>query len=226
MGTSAGTMAIVGAGPGLGAATARRFAAEGYRIALLARSRDKLDSLVESLASHGVTARGFPADVRDTASLTSALEAAATESGAIEVLQYSPIPQQEFLRPVLDTSIADLAAAVEFSIYGPVAAVQQVLPGMRAAGRGSILFVNGGSAARPNAAVAGTSVAFAGESAFARILHDSVAPEGIFVGQLIVPGRIEPGHPTHDPAVLADKLFEMHSRADVFRDFADDMPDH
>lgn len=71
----------------------------------------------------------------------------------------------------------DLAGAVAFSIHGPVTAVHRVLPGMRALGRGSILFVNGGSGARPNPKVAGTSIAFAGEAAYARMLHDTLAPE-------------------------------------------------
>jgi NADP-dependent 3-hydroxy acid dehydrogenase YdfG len=220
------TVAIVGAGPGLGAATARRFAAEGFDVALLARDTERLDRLAADLRSGGVEARAFRADVRDPQLLTAALDAAASTLGPVEVLQYSPIPQKEFLRPVLETTVAELAAAVKFSIYGPVTAVHQVLPGMRALGRGSILFVNGGSAARPNGAVAGTSVAFAGESAFARMLHDALAEDGIHVGQLIIPGAIEPGHPTHDPDVLADKLWQLHARADVFRDFADDMPDH
>jgi NADP-dependent 3-hydroxy acid dehydrogenase YdfG len=76
------------------------------------------------------------------------------------VLEYSPLPRKEFLRPVLETTVDDLVAAIEFSVLGPVAAVHQVLPGMRSLGRGSILFVNGGSGARPNPNDAGTSIAF------------------------------------------------------------------
>ena len=83
-------------------------------------------------------------------------------------------------------------------------AVNQVLPGMRTLGRGTVLFVNGGSGARPNAQVAGTSIAFAGEGAYAIMLHDVLASENVHVGQLIIPGAITPGHPTNDPAVLAD----------------------
>ena len=104
-----------------------------------------------------MTARGYAARVREPEALTGALDQAADDLGPIEVLQYSPIPQAEFLRPVLDTTVADLTGAVEFSLYGPLTAVQQVLPGMRAVGRGTVLFVNGGSGARPNPKVAGTS---------------------------------------------------------------------
>jgi NADP-dependent 3-hydroxy acid dehydrogenase YdfG len=217
------TIAIVGAGPGLGAAVARRFGAEGFAVALVSRNQERLDQLAADLQADGVTARGYAADVRDKESLVVALGRASEELGTIEVLEYSPIPQREFLRPVLETTVDDLTAAVEFSVLGPVTAVQQVLPGMRSLGRGTVLFVNGGSGARPNPAVAGTSVAFAGESAYAGMLHDVLAPENVHVGQLIIPGAIQPGHPTHDPGVLAGALWTIHTDRGEFRTFADQL---
>ena len=113
----------------------------------------------------GVDARGFVADVRDTGALGAALDRAADELGPVEVLQYSPLPQKEFLRPVLETTVDDLKAAVEFSILGPVTAVQRV-----------------------------------------------------------VPGAITPGHPTHDPDVLAERLWQMHTSRGEFRVFAEPLP--
>lgn len=218
------TIAIIGAGTGLGAAVARRFGAEGFHVALISRDQTKLDKLAADLIADGLTARGYAANVRDPQALTVALAQAAEELGPIEVLEYSPIPQKEFLRPVLDTTVDDLAAAMEFSVYGPVTAVEQVLDGMRILGRGSILFVNGGSGARPNASVAGTSIAFAGESAFAQMLHTTLVEENIHVGQLIIPGAIEPGHPANDPAVLAGLLWDQHVARGTFRVFAEEFP--
>ncbi|MDT5033069.1 MAG: hypothetical protein QOC94_3240 [Actinoplanes sp.] len=58
-------IAIIGAGPCLGAAVARRFGAEGFGIALVSRSQDKLDRLAAGLRAEGYTARGYAADVRD-----------------------------------------------------------------------------------------------------------------------------------------------------------------
>jgi short-subunit dehydrogenase len=212
---------IVGAGPGLGAAIARRFGSEGFDLALISRNQDHVDQLAADLRAEGLTARGYAASVRDQESLIVALDRVIHELGPLEVLEYSPLPQKEFLRPVLETTLDDLIGAVEFSIYGPLAAVHQVLPSMRSLGRGSILFANGGSAARPNPRVAATSIAFAGESAYAEMLHDTLRPENIQVGQLIIPGAIEPGHPNKDPAVLADKLWHLHTHPDEFRVFAE-----
>lgn len=217
------TMAIVGAGSGLGAAVARRFGSEGFGVALIARSQERVDALAADLAEDGITARGFSADVRDLPALTAALESAAATLGPIEVLQYSPIPQKESMLPLLETSPADLVGPVEFSIYGPVAAVQHILPGMRSLGHGTILFVNGGSAVRPAGRVTGTSIAFAAESAYAQMLHDELAADGIHVIQLIIPGAIESGHPRKDPLVLADTLWSLHSEREGFRHFADSL---
>jgi NADP-dependent 3-hydroxy acid dehydrogenase YdfG len=217
------TIAIVGAGRGLGASVARRFGAAGFSIALISRSQERVGRLAAELTADGFAARGYAADVRDGAALAAALDRAGQELGTIEVLEYSPLPQKEFLRPVLETTAADLAGALEFSVYGPVTAVHQVLPGMRALGRGTVLFVNGGSGARPNPKVAGTSIAFAGEGAFAAMLHETLASENIHVGQLIVPGAITRGHTEKDPDVLASRLWEMHTERGGFRVFAEEM---
>lgn len=219
------TIAAVGAGPGLGAAVARRFAAEGLSVALVSRTQEHVDDLARTLAAEGATARGYAADVRDPGALGAALDAAAADLGPVEVLQYSPLPARDYLKPVLGTTAADLDDALAFSLHGLRAAVDRVLPGMRQLGRGSVLLANGGSAIRPNPEVAGTSVAFAAEAAYAQMLHEALAPEGVHVGQLIIPGGIEPGHPTHDPAVLAGRLWTMHADRGDFRVLADRMPD-
>ncbi len=211
------TIAVIGAGPGLGVAAARRFGREGYNVALVARDEKRVEALARVLRDEGVDARGYAASVRDPEALTGALSQASQDLGPIEVLQYSPVPHQEFMRPVLDTEPASLAGAIEFSIYGPLVATRHVLDGMRALGTGTILFVNGGSAVRPNRQVAGTSIAFAGESAYGQMLHDELVTENIYVGQLIIPGAITPGDPTYDPAVLAELLWQMHVGRDGFR---------
>ncbi|MGP4048919.1 SDR family NAD(P)-dependent oxidoreductase [Streptomyces sp. 2A115] len=217
------TIAIIGAGPGLGAAVARQFGRAGFDVALISRSHERVNGLAAHLAGEGITARGFAADVRDTKALATALDAATATLGPVEVLQYSPVPHRDFMRPVLETTPADLAGPIEFSVYGPVAAVQQVLPGMRDLGRGTILFVNGGTAVVPHPDRAGTSIAFAAESAYGHLLHDTLSGEGIHVAQLVIPGAITPGHRRKDPAVLADTLWGMHQDRHGFRHFADDL---
>jgi NAD(P)-dependent dehydrogenase (short-subunit alcohol dehydrogenase family) len=218
------TFALVGAGPGLGLAAARRFGAAGHHVALLSRNADRLDALAGELEGDGIQARGFTADVLDPASLTAALDTAAKELGPIEVLQFSPVPRGDFMKPVLETTAIDLDDPLAFSVKGPVTCVHAVLPGMRELGRGTLLFVNGGSAVCPNPKVAGTSVAFAAESAYAAMLHDALALENIHAAQLIIPGAIRPDAEHSSPDALAQRLYAIHTERGTFRHYAEPMP--
>ncbi|MFE4538659.1 SDR family NAD(P)-dependent oxidoreductase [Streptomyces scopuliridis] len=219
------TFALVGAGPGLGLATARRFGTAGHAIALIARSDVHLRHLTDDLRRDGIEARGFAADVLDPVALTGALQDAAEELGPTEILQYSPVPRADFMKPVLDTTAADLEDPLAFSLKGPVTCVNAVLPGMRALGRGTLVFVNGGSAVRPHPERAGTSVAFAAESAYARMLHDALAAENIHATQLIIPGAIRSDSEHSSPQVLAERLYALHTERDGFRHYAEPMPE-
>ncbi|MFC8226019.1 SDR family NAD(P)-dependent oxidoreductase [Streptomyces sp. NPDC057287] len=218
------TFALIGAGPGLGLATARRFGAAGHGVALISRSAGHLDALTAELGRDGVRARGFPADVLDPASLTAALREAAEELGPVEILQYSPVPRADFMKPVLDTTATDLDDPLAFSVKSPVTCVNAVLPGMRALGRGTLLFVNGGSAVQPHPERAGTSIAFAAESAYARMLHDALAGANIHATQLIIPGAISPDAEHSSPGALAERLYTLHIERSGFRHYAEPMP--
>ncbi|MGB4779077.1 SDR family NAD(P)-dependent oxidoreductase [Microbacterium sp.] len=66
------TIAILGAGPGLGAAVARRFGGEGFSVALISRTQEHVDALAQQLAADGITARGYAANLRDPDALRAA----------------------------------------------------------------------------------------------------------------------------------------------------------
>lgn len=210
-------IAIVGAGPQLGMAIARAFGRRQFRVAMVSRDLDQVYGLAAQLRDEGIDAEGFTADVRDTDMVAEALADADQWLGSIDVLEFSPLPAEDFLQPVLETTREHVQAAFEFSVLGPMAAVAAVLPGMRAAGEGSLLFTTGGSALVPNPRVAGTSMAMAAEAAYLTMLHESLAPEGVYVGHLVVPVRIAPGEPLGDPDALAERLWELHEQRQAFR---------
>ncbi|MGH3312760.1 MAG: SDR family NAD(P)-dependent oxidoreductase [Streptomyces sp.] len=211
------TLAIVGAGPQMGAAIARVFGSHGYRIALISRNQERLDSLTGVLGEAGLDVASFVADVRDHQALSSALLEAERHFGSIDVLEYSPLPASDYLQPVLETTREQAQAAFEFSVHGPMTAVQTVLPAMRERGTGSLLFISGGSSLVPAGAVAGTSIAMAGEAAYLTMLHQALAPENIHVSHLVVPVKIGPGEALGDPTALAEQLWQLHAARDQFR---------
>lgn len=213
------TIAIIGAGPGVGRAVARRFGREGFAAALISRNQDKVDALAGELTADGVTVRGYAADVLAAAALTSALNTAAADLGPVSALQYSPLPARHYLRPVTETPAADILEAVRFSVLGPVTAVEAVLPGMREAGAGTLVFVNGGTSVRPRAEYAGTSIGFAGESAYVQMLHEALRPAGIRVAQLVIPGAIRGDDPERGYDAVAERIWGLHTRPGEFREF-------
>jgi len=210
-------IAIIGAGPGLGAAVARRFGREGFSVALISRDQSKLDAMVAELQADGVTASGCAADVRVPAQLESALASAAAELGPITALQYSPLPSRDYLKPVLDLTPELALEALQFSALGLIHAVRAVLPAMREVGDGSIILINGGTSVKARAGFAGTSVAFPAESAYGEMLHDALEDEGVRVIQLVIPGGIPKLQLPNGIDDVADRIWQLHAVAGPFR---------
>lgn len=210
-------IAIIGAGPGLGAAVARKFGREGYSIALISRNQSKLDAMAADLTADGLTARGYSADVLVPVELEAALATAASELGAITVLQYSPLPSRDYLKPVLELTPELALEALSFSALGLIHAVRAVLPAMQAAGGGSIILINGGTSVKARAGFAGTSVAFPSESAYGEMLHDALEDESIRVSQLVIPGGIPQLQLPNGIDDVAERIWALHTDAGPFR---------
>jgi NADP-dependent 3-hydroxy acid dehydrogenase YdfG len=210
------SLVIVGAGPNLGLAIARRFGREGMAVGLVSRDRSKLDGLVGQLEADGIQASAEAADIRDAGALTSAIETLADRLGAVEVLEYSPLPAREFMQPILDTTAEDIRGPLEFSVIGAVAAVQAVIGPMRGAGRGTILFTTGTAFISLNPDRAGVAVSFSAEVAYAQMLHNALADDGIHVAHTAIAGRIAPGE-KFEPDEIADLLWRHHTERDGFQ---------
>ena len=210
-------IAIIGAGPGLGAAVARRFGREGFSVALISRDQSKLDAMAAELDGVGVTATGFAADVLVPVQLEDALARAAAELGPITVLQYSPLPSRDYLKPVLDLTPELALEALQFSALGLIHSVRAVLPAMRESGAGSVILINGGTSVKARAGFAGTSVAFPAESAYGEMLHDALEDEGIRVSQLVIPGGIPQLQLPNGIDDVADRIWGLHAEAGPFR---------
>jgi len=210
------SLVIVGAGPNLGLAIARRFGREGFSVGLISRTQSKLDELAETLAGEGIEAAGAGADIRDGAALATAIGTLAGRLGPVEVLEYSPLPAREFMKPILETTVDDVRGPLEFSVLGAVAATQAVLGGMLDAGRGSLLFTTGGAAVKPYPLRAGVGISFAGEVAYARMLHAELADRGVHVAHTAIAGRIAPGE-AHEPDDVAELIYGHHASPGEFQ---------
>jgi NADP-dependent 3-hydroxy acid dehydrogenase YdfG len=212
------TLAIVGAGPGLGLSIAKTFGGHGFHVALIARQPEKLAALVGQLAASGVTAAGFAADVSDRHALASALDRAATQFGGIEVLEYSPYAGLVRVAPA-EVSVDNLAPQIEQLLYGAVMAVQVVLPGMLAARAGTLLFTTGGGAITPYPMLATLNAAQAAQRNWAMNLHHALADKGIVVANVAINVFVgsappAPGIPYADPDDIARVYWDLHTGRD------------
>ncbi len=210
------SLVIVGAGPNLGLAVARRFGREGFAVGLISRTESRLVELAGQLRLDGITPAVAAADIRDSDALADAIRRLADELGPVEVLEYSPLPAREFMKPILETTVEDVRGPLEFSVLGAVAATQAVIGPMREAGRGTILFTTGGAAVNPYPERAGVGISFAGEVAYARMLHDAVKDGGIHVAHIAIAGRIAPGA-DNEPDDIAEVLWTHHVDRRVFQ---------
>lgn len=198
---------IAGAGPGIGAGVARRFSAEGYAVALLARRREALEVLAADLPH----ASCWPVDLADSAAVTAVIGSIVTELGSPAVLHYNAAAWHEvdpfLLEPAVFTADLCLCAT------GALAAVQAVVPAMQAAGSGTLLFTGGGLALNPE--YGGDVVSLTAGKAAMRALVLALAPKlaeiGLHAATVTVAGTVAPGTP-FDPDLIADTFMALHSQ--------------
>lgn len=154
------TIALVAAGTRLGLSLGKVFGRHGFDVALIARSKERLDELVATLADDGVQAAGFAADVTDRSALTSALAAAEARFGAIDALHHSSASVGDsWMTAAVDMTVEDLRPQIESICYSAVSATREVLPAMLRAGNGTLLYTTGASSVTPTpwAATAGAA---------------------------------------------------------------------
>lgn len=211
------TLAIVGAGPGLGLSIAKVFGGHGFDVALISRNQDKLDGLVEELAALSITAASFPADTADHTQLGSALEAAATRFGRIDVLEFSPHAGLVLIAP-LEVTVENLQVQIDEILHGAVAATQTVLPAMIEAGAGTLLFTTGGGAITPYPQLTTTNIAQAGLRNWALNLHNTLADQGVHVAtvaiNLMIAAQAPDGYPHRDPDDIATVYWDLYTQRD------------
>lgn len=222
-----GTLAVFGAGPGLGLSVARRFGKEGYRVALVARDRAKLDRLEVELRADGVSVTGLTAELTDLARLRATAAEVTDRFGPPDVVLYAPGDVSRLPVGVLDLDAEELATWLPLHLLAPVALVRAVLPGMLARGSGAVLVAQGIGARVSMPALASVSTAQAGLLNYLHALAAEVGPRGVYVGSLLIGALIErsaaaelwdAGHfdgveggpvPRVDPDVLAERYWEM-----------------
>jgi len=176
---------VAGAGPGNGAAFARRFASEGYGVALLARTTE----FAEQLASTLPGARAYPCDLADAGSVARAFDAIRRDLGDPEVLLYNA--GSGVWGTIEEASAADFEAAWRVNALGGFLASRQVIPAMKRAGSGNIVFVGATASRKAGARSAAFSSAKGAQRSAAESMARALWPAGIHVALIVVDGVVD-----------------------------------
>lgn len=194
-------LVVVGAGPGVGAAVARRFGREGYDVALVARDPDRLDALGTALRDEGVTAEWTPADIADGQALTAAIRRFGERRGHIDVLHFNPsvYRAEDPLALTPDELLEDLRVGTAALLTAVQAAAPFMPPGARITVTGSM------AADRPSAQAASLGVQKAAIRNLVLSIDNTLAPNGVRAMSLTVNGTLA-ADTAFSPERVADAL--------------------
>jgi NAD(P)-dependent dehydrogenase (short-subunit alcohol dehydrogenase family) len=182
------TALIVGVGPGLGAALARRFAGAGMNVGLAARNTAHLASLVDSLAASGCASRAYDCDATNEAAVEALFAGLASDLGEPALVVYNAgtfVP-----RAILDTGTDEFEACWRVGCLGGFLVGRSAARTMAAAGRGTIVFTGATASLRGGANFANLAVGKFGLRALAQSMARELGPRGVHVGHVIIDGVI------------------------------------
>jgi NAD(P)-dependent dehydrogenase (short-subunit alcohol dehydrogenase family) len=180
---------VVGVGPGLGAALARRFARGGFAVALMARGDDKLVSVKAAIEKEGGVARSFPCDTTDAAATKGACARVREELGAPSLFVYNAGAFQ--MGSVLEISPEEFERCWRANCLGGFLAAREVLPAMVERGAGTVFFTGATASMRGSARFACLAVGKFGLRALAQSMARELGPKGIHVAHVVIDGVID-----------------------------------
>ncbi len=206
---------VTGVGPRLGAALARRFAREGCRVAMVARTGNFIDELAREIAGAGGTAIAVAADVSQPNEIKAAVARVRAELGPIGLLIHNASAASG--NGLLGTTPAEFEQTWRVATLGAFVCAQETAPDMLKAGEGGMLFTGATSSVRGGGWLGFSSAKFALRG-LVQSLARELWPQGIHVAHVIVDGVIGPRDSASnessteamlDPDRMADAYFQL-----------------
>ncbi|WP_405152456.1 SDR family NAD(P)-dependent oxidoreductase [Paenibacillus sp. FSL K6-0108] len=211
------TIAIVGAGAGLGMSIAKKFGEHGFSVALIARNEEKLNRLVIELEQLGIEAASFQADILNKEQIEMAFAAIKEKYGFIDVLEYSPTPSFDTVAPTLDVTEENALYQFQYNVLGALSSVRQVLPDMLEKQSGALLFTTGGAAVHPVPMMGNVGIAISGLRNYIFNLNSELADKGVYAGHLSIGIWMQPNSGVQDK--IADIWYDMYTKRDRVEEF-------
>ena len=193
------TLLVAGAGEGLGKAVAKRFAREGYAVALAARSRDKLERLAAE-----VKGRAFPADLSVEAEVVGLFDAVESGVGPLDAVAF--VAATRTMGPVVETSAADFERVWRQSCLSGFLVGREAARRMLPRGRGTLIFTGASGSTRGRANFSAFAAAKGGLRFAAQSMARELGPQGIHVATVLIDGAIDSERMRRDWKERMDRL--------------------
>ena len=203
------TVLIVGAGAGLSASVARRFAREGACVALASRDTDKLQGLAGEL-----DARTYACDVTDRGAVDAMTAAVTADLGPPDVVMFNPSARAR--GPFTELDPEAVKAALLVSCYGGYLVCNAVVPAMLERGSGTILLTGASASVKGYARSAPFAMGKFGLRGLAQSLARELQPQGIHAAHFVIDGGIRSASRPDDgndslldPDAIAETYFQI-----------------
>jgi NAD(P)-dependent dehydrogenase (short-subunit alcohol dehydrogenase family) len=200
---------VVGVGPGVSMAVARRFGSAGHRVSLVARNADAVSRFASELGMAGIEARGFSGDASHEASLRTAFDDIHASLGPTEVLVYNAFAFHQANPSELPPS--QLVADFQVNVVGALISAQIVINHMKAVSRGTILLTGGGPALEPEPSASSLAFGKAGIRNLAFSLHKELTPFHIHVATVTICGYVR-DRTRFSPGNISESFFQLHQQ--------------
>ncbi len=197
-------------GQGNGMGIARRFGREGFVIAMVARSDDKLRQYQKKLQKEDIESYYYLADVAKPQEIQDSLAYIHESLGPTKVLVYNPAAAREM--DLLQVSEEELTADLQINVIGAVTVVQTVKSVMEKAGGGKILITGGGFALEPTPAYASLALGKAALRNLTFSLHQQLKPFNIHVATVTICGHIGGEDEKYTTAAIAEQYWALYQQ--------------
>lgn len=205
---------VIGAGPGLGAAVARRFAREGFTVGVVARQRETVEPTAQAIGGHA-----YAADTTDAALVAALFAKIRRDLGTPDVLVYNASAFQ--MGGLLEVSPEDFERCWKVGCHGAFLCAREVAPAMIERGAGTILLTGATAALRGSARFSCLAVGKFGLRALGQSMARELGPQGIHVAHVVIDGQIDsprtrawsPDRPESSflaPDAIAETYWQLH----------------
>lgn len=202
------TFLSIGSGPGMGLATAERFAKEGFRVILSARNTAKLNELAAQLRAKRYNVEVRTVDTSEPESVAALIKGVEEQTGGIDVLHYNAAAMRQ--AKLEDQPAATFNSDLAVNIGGALAATKAAAGVMANRGSGTVLLTGGGFAIQPHPDYLSLSIGKAGIRALAQGLFENFKDKGIHVATVTVAGFVSPGSKEAD--TVAEHFWQLHAQ--------------